>query len=106
MVQLSSQALRASKASARGRNFAHCHNGTQRVNLKKWLLNIGEGQYSTKFVRNNSLLKIPHNFLSNRDIITQIFGNKINPVDIFIKNKIILSPTNNNILKMNNEIFS
>ena len=37
---------------------------------KKWLLNVGDGQYSTKFERNNSLLKIPHNFLSNGDLIT------------------------------------
>ena len=37
---------------------------------KKWLSNIGEGQYSTKFERNNSLLKIPHNFVSNGDLIT------------------------------------
>ena len=28
---------------------------------KKWLLNVGEEQYSTKLERNNSLLKIPHN---------------------------------------------
>ena len=37
---------------------------------KKWPLNVGEGQYSTKFERNNSLLKMPHNIVSNSDLIT------------------------------------
>ena len=42
----------------------------------KWLLNVGEGQYSTKFVE-----------LSNGDLITEIFGNQINTFDISIKIK-------------------
>ena len=68
---------------------------------KKWLLNVGERQYSTKFdERNNSLLKILHNFVSNGDSITDMFENEINPFDISIKNKVILCPTNNNVLKM------
>ena len=79
---------------------------TNEIKKKKWRLNVGEGQYSTKFERNNSLLKIPHNFLSNDDLIIEIFGNEVNPFDISIKNKVILCPTNNNVLQMNNEILS
>ena len=74
--------------------------------FKKWLLNVEWGQYSTKYERNNSLLKIPYNFLSNGDLITEMFGKEINLFDISIKNKVILCPLNNNVLKMNNEILS
>ena len=44
--------------------------------------------------------------MSNGDLITETFGNEINPFDISIKYKVILCPTNNNVLKMNNELLS
>ena len=53
--------------------------------FKKWFLNVGEEQYSTKFERNNSLLKIPPNFLSRGDLISEIFENEINPFFNFYK---------------------
>ena len=71
-----------------------------------WLLNVREGQYSTKFEKNNRLLKIPHSFVSNCDLITEICGNEINLFHISIKKQVILCPTNNNVLKMNNETLS
>ena len=60
--------------------------------FKKWLLNVGEEQYSTKFERNNSLLKLSPNFLSNGDFISIIFGNNIHPFNISIKNIVNYTP--------------
>ena len=34
------------------------------------------------------------------------FGIEINPIEISMKNKVILCPTNNHVLKMNNDLLS
>ena len=54
----------------------------------------------------NSIVIIPQKILSINYIITDIFGNTFKPNNEEIREKLILSPKNNDVLALNNDILS
>lgn len=74
--------------------------------FKKWLLKVGDGIFSGNFEITNEVIKLPKEFLSTGDIITEVFGEKISPNDNEIHKKVILCPKNYDVMEINNEILS
>ena len=62
--------------------------GNLRVNtndkeFKKWLLNIGDGIFSSNFENNNEVIKVPKKILGTYDIVNEIYDNS-NGIDFEI----------------------
>ena len=74
------------------------------LKIKEWLLNIGDGKCLSEFEKENEAIEIPEEFLINQDIITEIFGGKLNVNDEKIRKKVILAPKNVDVHSTNNEI--
>lgn len=72
--------------------------------FQHWLLNVGENKNATKFELNNDLREIPKEFICEGDLITDIFGEIIDPNDESIFQKIIIAPLNKDIIKLNEKI--
>lgn len=73
------------------------------IGFKQWLLNIGDGIYSSKFENNNEVVEIPKEILCTNDIIDEIYGNNFNEQNI--NEKVILAPKNTDVLSINNKIL-
>lgn len=74
--------------------------------LKNFLLKIGEERDLSKFEMENHVIHIPAELLSHGDIITESFGKYINYRENTFRNKAILVPTNEDALRLNNEILN
>jgi hypothetical protein len=74
--------------------------------FKSWLLNVGNGNFLTKYERDNEIIKIPKTFISNGNIIDEIFGNLIDPQDQSFYDSVILAPRNVDVIEINNEILN
>lgn len=76
-------------------------------NFKQWLLNIGEGKRSSQYEIENELLEIPNDLITKEhDIIKEIFGEKIKANETNLHDKVILAPTNNDVIDINNKILN
>ena len=75
------------------------------MKFKKWLLNIGDGKCLSEFEKENEEIEIPEEFLINQDIITEIFGDKLNVNEEEIRKIVILAPKNVDVHSINNEIL-
>ena len=75
------------------------------MELKEWLLNIGKGKFLSEYEKENEAIEIPEEFLINQDIITKIFGDKLNVIDEKIHEIVILAAKNVDIHSTNNEIL-
>jgi hypothetical protein len=76
------------------------------IEFKSWLLNVGDGKFSTEIEKDNEIIKIPKENLSNNNIIEEIFGNSINPNNPDYYESIILSLRNTDVIDINNEILN
>lgn len=81
-------------------------NDDENAEFKRWLLAIGEGKTYNKFEKENDLFEIPQNFLTDRDIVDEIYGNSIQIWDEKVHSKIILAPRNADVLEINNKIIN
>lgn len=73
--------------------------------FKEWCLNIGGGITKDYFEDNNNVVEIPQRFLSNGNLIEEIFGNHINGFSDDFKNNVILAPKNEDVIKINMDIL-
>ncbi|XP_058810194.1 ATP-dependent DNA helicase pif1-like [Phymastichus coffea] len=75
--------------------------------FKNWLLQVGEGKRSNEFEEEHELQEIPKTMITKRnDIVEEIFGSKLKNNDTTISKKVILAPTNNDVMHINNEILN
>ena len=68
-------------------------------------LPVGDGVFKTEFERNNEVINIPNEILSNGDILTEFFGDIIKPNDKEFQQSVILAPKTIDVLELNNEIL-
>ncbi|XP_046744302.1 uncharacterized protein LOC124410178 [Diprion similis] len=73
---------------------------------KQRLLKIGDGVFSNSFEFNNEVVAIPTDILSKGNIVQEIFSESIDPQDLSTFSKVILAPTNTDVIAINNEILS
>ncbi|XP_043482109.1 uncharacterized protein LOC122511114 [Leptopilina heterotoma] len=70
-----------------------------------WLLEVGNGKSNNFFEEENQAKLLPSEIICNSDIVTEIYGNEINPNELDIHEKVILAPRNNDVFELNNEIL-
>lgn len=80
-------------------------NGHDSEHFKQWLLAIGEGKTYNKFEKENDLFELPSDMISEKNLIDEIYGNKIRIEDESIHEKVILAPRNSDVLELNNKII-
>ena len=73
---------------------------------KKWLLNIGDGKFSSTFENEHEVLELPKEILSNGNLIYEIYGNGM----IFCENSVLnesisLATKNADVSELNKEIL-
>ncbi|XP_043481310.1 uncharacterized protein LOC122510603 [Leptopilina heterotoma] len=76
------------------------------VEFSNWLLNVGDGKPQSTFEKENDVLEIPQDLISNGNLIDEIYGSSINPNDVNVYSSCILSLTNSEVLDMNDRILS
>ena len=70
-------------------------------------MNVGEGKYRTSYEEENELLLIPDDIISKKgNLIEEIFGEQINIDNMYLNDTVILAPTNNDVIEMNNNILN
>lgn len=74
--------------------------------FKSWLLNVGNGNFLTKYERDNEIIKIPKTIISNGNIVDEIFWNLIDPHDQSFYDSVILAPRNVDVIEINNEFLN
>ena len=81
--------------------------GQQEFN--RWLIAIGNGTISDGEEQGNDLIEIPQQMQSSGNIVQDIFGNSLivdtNENIEAVSGKIILTPKNNDALKLNNNVL-
>ncbi|KAL7291662.1 hypothetical protein TKK_0014700 [Trichogramma kaykai] len=76
-------------------------------NFKKWLLHVGEGKRSNEYESENESIYILDDLICEfEEIITEIYGRQIITEDESTHDKVILAPTNVEVIELNNKILS
>ncbi|XP_043466344.1 ATP-dependent DNA helicase pif1-like [Leptopilina heterotoma] len=76
------------------------------IEFSNWLLNVGDGKPTSSFEKENNVLEIPKDLISNGNLIDEIYGSSISPNDSSVYSSCILSLTNAEVLDMNECILS
>ncbi|XP_051157417.1 uncharacterized protein LOC127279225 [Leptopilina boulardi] len=75
------------------------------VEFSNWLQNVGDGKPQSMFERENSVLEIPQDLISDGNLIDEIYGSSINKHDESVHSACILSLTNSEVLDLNERIL-
>ncbi|XP_043481254.1 ATP-dependent DNA helicase PIF1-like [Leptopilina heterotoma] len=75
------------------------------IEFSNWLLNVGDGKPQSTFERENDVLQIPQDMISNKNLIDEVYGSSISRNDSSVFSSCILSLTNSEVLDMNERIL-
>ncbi|XP_051168410.1 uncharacterized protein LOC127286139 [Leptopilina boulardi] len=75
------------------------------VEFSNWLLNVGDGKPQCMIERENSVLEIPQDLISNGNLNDEIYGSSINKHNESVHSACILSLTNSEVLDLNERIL-
>ncbi|CAJ0936126.1 unnamed protein product [Ranitomeya imitator] len=79
------------------------------VEYNSWLLKLGNGELSSVYGLPEDTIEIPNSFIEEGDLITAIFGDSIEIIDATVEaiaNKAILTPLNDEVHALNDNILS
>uniref|UniRef100_A0ABD2WQT2 ATP-dependent DNA helicase n=1 Tax=Trichogramma kaykai TaxID=54128 RepID=A0ABD2WQT2_9HYME len=75
--------------------------------FQQWLLNIGDGIFKNQFEKETESILVPEDMLCTKEsLVDQIYGTKIDVKDMRSRHKVILAPTNADVIELNKEILS
>ncbi|XP_043474034.1 uncharacterized protein LOC122506104 [Leptopilina heterotoma] len=77
----------------------------KQIEFAKWLLNVGDGKAESIIEKENNILEIPQELISNGNLIDEIYGSSIKSNDVSVYSSCILSLTNSEVLNMNERIL-
>jgi ATP-dependent DNA helicase PIF1 len=100
--------IKYSKAWPKFKRFTLINNlRSDDPNFSDWLLQLGDGTLTNQEGLNPDIILIPNEFLTNGNLVTEIYGDDINEQDFRdLANRAILTPLNKTVDKVNEEIIA
>jgi hypothetical protein len=83
--------------------------GPDEIEYNKWLLDLGDGVLANEHNLGDDIIEIPSECIEVGDLVTSIFGIEISLEESNIRSlakKAILSPKNEHVLEINNEVLN